>query len=105
MNWLHFLLWVAGIYGLYYLVLLLIDMAGAGRSPTAAGANNELTFSETTQPKVMAHEPEKAVVKTGKTALPKKAEPEVIASGGVMLKSFFSEAMLEKIIYTQQVSF
>jgi hypothetical protein len=29
----------------------------------------------------------------------------VIASGGVMLKSFFSEAMLEKIIYTQQVSF
>jgi hypothetical protein len=33
MNWLHFLLWITGIYALYYLVIMLKDIAGCRGSP------------------------------------------------------------------------
>jgi hypothetical protein len=29
MNWLHFFMWLGGIYILYYLAVLLLDVAGA----------------------------------------------------------------------------
>ena len=100
MNWTHFLLWLAGIYCLYYLVLILIDAAGGKPAGSLKLANNELTFSED----IVPHEVEHLLANDqGKSAA--KVAPEVIASGGVLLKDVFSLARKEVIVYTKQVSF
>ena len=110
MNWLHFTLWVAAIYLLYYLVNILVDIAGNGRSPTNKSLSDELTFSEHSEPKQLFHEAENDVagVKTGgvkDTGIKIKPEPEVMSSGGVSLKDIFNLARQESIIYTRPVSF
>ena len=110
MNWLHFLIWVAGIYLLYYLVNILIDAAGSGRSPADHSLTNELTFSEAVQPKRLEHEPETENKKNNKpgvyeTGAKLKPVSEVIASGGVPIRDLFNLVRQEAIIYTRAVSF
>jgi hypothetical protein len=109
MNWLHFILWVAGIYGLYYLVNILIDVAGGLSAPAAESLSPELTFSETVQPVQLKHSAagENTGNKTrlGESVPARKYEPEVIASGGVSLKDLFTLARQEAIIYTHPVGF
>ena len=100
MNWFHFFLWVAGLYALYYLAIFLIDLAGSSRIPAEHHTTQELTFSESVSPTQLQHEPVTAVA----PAKP-KAEPEVIASGGVGFNELFRLAKQEAIIYTQSVSF
>ena len=102
MNWLHFLLWVAGIYSLYYLTVFLIDTAKSRASPAAKGHSNELTFSEDVQPKALVHEPGADAVKAPAKV---KAEPEVFSSGGVILRDLFRLAQQESIVYTRTVSY
>ena len=36
MNWLHFSIWVSGLYLLYYLVVILLDVAANKRAPAHA---------------------------------------------------------------------
>ena len=100
MNLTHFLLWLAGIYCLYYLVLIFIDVAGGKPAGALKLATNELTFSEDIVPHeaehLLANDPVKSAV---------KAAPEVIASGGVLLKDVFSLARKEVIDITKKVSF
>jgi hypothetical protein len=100
MNWIHFSIWVAGLYLLYYLVIILLDVAGAKRAPAGTPSSGELTFSEAVQPKQLQHEPEPEAAPPHAKAL-----PEIIASGGVRLKDFFHLAKQESIIYTRSVSF
>lgn len=107
MSWIHFLLWVLGIYILYYLAMILWDVSRprGGRSLVTGGP--ELTFSESRTPKIAADSvsadsntsPEPRAAETGMVL------PEVIASGGVLLKDVFSLARKEVIVYTRQVSF
>ena len=100
MNWIHFFIWVAGIYTLYYLAVIGIDVAGGNRTPAAKSLTNELTFSES----VMPHEAEKLLENDHpKSAV--KAPSEMIASGGVLLKDVFILARKEVIDITRQVSF
>lgn len=100
MNWLHFLSWVAGLYVLYYLAVILFDFS---RSRTVkATTNGELTFSEDIPPKKIAHLPDKIERPPEPSAKP--ASP-VIASGGVSLKNLFGLCREEAIIYTRPVSF
>jgi hypothetical protein len=99
MNWIHFSIWVAGLYLLYYLAVILLDVAAAKRAPAQA-ASGELTFSEAVQPKQLQHEPEPEPTSTHA-----KVTPEIMASGGVSLKDFFRLAKQESIIYTKPVSF
>lgn len=100
MNWTHFLFWLAGIYCLYYLVLIFIDATGGKPAGALKLATNELTFSEDIVPHeaehLLANDPVKSTV---------KAAPEVIASGGVLLKDVFSLARKEVIDITRKVSF
>lgn len=96
MNWLHFILWVCGIYTLYYLTLILVDIARSGHSPTAA-IGHELTFAEDVRPQVL--DPGEHVV------LQTKREPAIIASGGVSVKDMFGLARKEMIVFTRAVSF
>ncbi|MDB5145758.1 MAG: hypothetical protein JWQ66_4471 [Mucilaginibacter sp.] len=107
MNWTHFLLWVAGIYLVYYLVNILIDVAGGGNAPAVRSLTNELTFSENVQPRPLHHEPETRSTQkgAGKPASGKHYEPEMIASGGVPISDIFNLARQESIIYTRSVSF
>lgn len=97
MNWIHFLIWLAGLYILYYLVVVVTDTALRGK--TAFGpASTELTFTEDISPKSIEHLPDKPITE------PKPA-PAIIASGGVSLKNLFGLAREEAIIYTKAVSF
>jgi hypothetical protein len=112
MSWLHFLLWIAGIYLLYYLANIFYDVSIAGRHPPEAAAANELSFIDNHQ--AMHLEPEAdAKSSEGKPAEIKNAavrskireENEIIASRGVTLKNLFNHAREESFIYTKAVSF
>ncbi len=109
MNWLHFLLWVAGIYLLYYLAVILIDVAGGGRAPAANALTDELTFSEAITPTQLSASPLAETANNNKTRLDEPVkrnyEPEVIGSGGVVIDNLFRLAKQEAIIYTRSVSF
>jgi hypothetical protein len=107
MNWLHFLMWIAGIYLVYYLVNILIDVAGGAGAPADKHLSTELTFSETVQPKRLEQEPQADIPKTGsrETGINKKPEPAIIASGGVSIKDLFHLVRQESILYTRPVSY
>ncbi len=107
MNWIHFLLWVAGIYLVYYLAIILIDLAGGRRGPAEHNNMQELTFSESVSPTRLQHEPaaEAKAAPGNSTPAKRKPEPEVISSGGVSFNELFRLAKQEAIIYTQSVSF
>lgn len=96
MNWIHFFIWVAGIYTLYYLAVIGIDVAGAGRTPATKSLTNELTFSEQVETQRLEHKQEEEVKPTGNA---------MIASGGVPIKELFSLARRELIVYTKSVSY
>ena len=94
MNWLHFCLWVCGIYMLYYLVIILTDIA-RGRSPTKSGTN-EISFSHDARPELLKAEDHAPAA---------KPEPSMIASGGKSLKETFGLARKDMLVYTRAVSF
>ncbi|MBS1500690.1 MAG: hypothetical protein JST32_01420 [Bacteroidetes bacterium] len=108
MNWLHFFLWVAGVYALYYLVMILTDLAGGKGSP-AKSFSPELTFSEAVPPAFLKYnaevEADRDEIPAGGGTKLKKQAPEVIASGGVSLRDLFSLARQEAIIYTNSVGY
>jgi len=108
MNWTHFLLWVAGLYTVYYLAIVLIDLAGGSRNPAEPHATQELTFSESVSPTQLQHEPAAGSTAKNTTvaaSVQRRAEPEVIASGGVRITELFRLAKQDSIVYTQSVSF
>jgi len=107
MSWIHFLLWLLGIYILYYLVMILWDVSRRKAHGVLKQNGAELTFTESAPPKM-------AVDYAGETNStqasspagdPNLALPEVISSGGVPLKDVFNLARKEVIVYTRQVSF
>lgn len=110
MNWLHFLLWVGGLYLLYYLVVILLDVAGAKRAPAGNSLTQELTFSESVLPTQLKHDGAElgpGGYKPGPngTAKLKNEDTEIIGSGGVAINNLFALAKQEAIIYTRSVSF
>jgi len=94
MNWLHFSLWVCGIYMLYYLLVILTDVA-RGRSPTKSEAN-ELSFSGDVRPELLKAEDHAPAA---------KPQQSMIASGGKSLKETFGLARKDMLVYTRAVSF
>jgi hypothetical protein len=110
MNWLHFFLWVGGIYAIYYFAVFLFDVAGARREPPAGLQTHELMFSENVAPNRMSAEDSAAVESTPKKqpasiAPERKREPEMIGSGGVIIDNLFKLCKKESVIYTRSVSF
>jgi hypothetical protein len=97
MNWTHFLLWLAGGYGLYYLIVILADLLRSKRKAVASGNQHELTFSEQVTPVQLATQAVQP------TKSPKNNE--VLGSGGVPITDLFRLAKQEAIIYTRGVSF
>jgi hypothetical protein len=97
MNWTHFLLWLAGGYGLYYLVVILSDLARAKRQGAVSSNPHELTFSEQVTPVQLVAQPAQSTKSTNNS--------EVLGSGGVPITDLFRLAKQEAIIYTRGVSF
>lgn len=106
MNWTHFLLWLGGIYALYYTAIILIDSIRNKKPAILKNAGHELTFAEPVTPLNAVDLLENHTVPTSAetTAQPPSA-PDMIASGGVLLKDVFSLARKEAIIYIKEVSF
>jgi hypothetical protein len=104
MNWTHFLLGLAGAYSLYYLVVILTDLAGLRRKHSANSTTDELTFFEQVTPVQLSSLPENKKAEDQKPVNARN-EPEVIASGGVPITDLFRLAKQEAIIYTRSVSF
>lgn len=97
MNWTHFLLWLAGGYSIYYLIIILTDLIKSKRQDLAGGNLNELTFSEQVTPVQLPAPTVQAINTTNKN--------EVLGSGGVPITDLFRLAKQEAIIYTRGVSF
>ena len=102
MNWTHFLLWLAGIYSLYYITVILLDLATNKRG-SKSGSSSELTFSEQVAPVRLGGATE-TKSDSGKAPV-KQVASEVIGSGGVPITDLFRLAKQEAIIYTRSVSF
>lgn len=93
MTWFKFLLWLAGGYAVYYLILIGWDLL---RSKKVAGqeTNDVLTFVEDIAP-------QKPVV----NEVADSTISAIVSSGGVMLKEIFRLAQEEAIEYIRPVSF
>lgn len=110
MNWLSFLLWVGGVYLLYYLFIMAFDVIAAKRPVTSGAAGNELTFSDHFTPVELG-----ADINDGEAAMAQKPlaeaiaplanESEMIGSGGVVIDNLFRLCKQEAVIYTRSVSF
>jgi len=110
MNWLHFFLWVGAVYLLYYLALILFDVAGGRHKVTEGPQTHELTFSEDVLPAQMGASAGDGFKTTPKTrrdeaARDSKQEPDIINSGGIVIDNLFRLCKQEAIIYTRSVSF
>ncbi len=101
MNWTQFLLSIAAVYCLYYLLNILFDMIRSRGQPIIGTSQDELVFTEETQPKqVGSDEP-----------APKPKSRQVISSGplistgGVRLQQLFALAQSEVIEYTKAIPY
>lgn len=118
MTWLQFILWITGIYFLYYLVIILLDLKGSkARTEAGKAMSYEISFSEPVATEKVAY-PAEAL--TAQNSMPKqpaaqappppppverKPEPDNIASGGVIMKNLFNLVREEAILYTKPVNF
>ena len=106
MNWTHFLLWLGGLYALYYIALILLDSLRQRNPAALKTAGHELTFSEPVMPFNAVDLLENTNTPTSPISQGQTlSTPEMIASGGVLLKDVFSLARKEAIVYIKEVSF
>lgn len=93
MTWFKFLLWLMGLYIVYYLIVILWDIARGKKGAADGGWTNELHFDGGFVPQRVGHETEEAT------------ENPVSALGGVTLKGLFELARAQSIEYTRGVTF
>jgi hypothetical protein len=106
MSWLHFFLWIACIYAIYYLFIIFTDFLRTDNKPDAQGWVNELTFSEIESPQRIVMEDQSISLSiTEPKAGNSQGGSAIIASGGVLISELLSLARKESIVYTGQVSY
>jgi hypothetical protein len=111
MNWFQFILWLTGIYTIYYLVVILFDLQGTLRHQAGAALSNELTFDEPVIAQQAFNEvPESdEPPETSSAGVNRKgkqgATPESVGIGGVPYNEVFALARAEAIQYTGKVAF
>jgi hypothetical protein len=93
MNWFKFILWLGGLYTVYYLILIAWDNL-RNRRLNDDNEINELSFSEQVD----------AVTLTPELTSDDIASP-IYASGGVSLKNMFNLCRDEAVEYIKQVSY
>lgn len=93
MNWIKFILWLGGLYTVYYLVLIAWDHFRSNRIAEDSDIN-ELSFSEQVNEVSLTPELTSADIASS-----------IYASGGVSLKNMFSLCRDEAVEYIKQVSY
>lgn len=96
MTWFNFLGWLAGLYALYYLFLVLWDVARGKEAPSEPGWTQELHFEGGFRPQAIGPDgPMEA----------NEGDNPVSALGGVTLKGLFDLAKAKSVEYTRGVTF
>lgn len=93
MTWIKFILWLSGIYTLYYAAILLLDSL-RGNNKRESENSTVIRFAEQFQPQKM----EPGLLSAAITS-------PILSSGGISLKQLFNEAQEDSIEYTRKVSF
>lgn len=93
MNWIKFILWLGGLYTVYYLTLIAWDHLRNNRVIEESDIH-ELSFSEEVNAVVLTPELTSADIASS-----------IYASGGVSLKNMFNLCRDEAVDYIKQVSF
>lgn len=101
MNWTQFLLSIAAVYSLYYLLNILFDMIRSRGQPITGTSQDELVFSEETQPKQIGSD-EPAPEPKSRQAI---SSGPLISTGGVRLQQLFALAQSEVIEYTKAIPY
>ena len=110
MNWIQFLLWITGLYMLYYLLVILFDIQNVSIGKRGVAADRALVFETEADPiLVMPEQPDQESSRNSDPLqsgnLGQALTTEVIASGGVTVKEIFSLAREDALIYTRAVTF
>lgn len=93
MNWIRFIIWISGIYAIYYLIMIAWDQL-RNRQGAVEDDTEELSFVE--QVEAVSLKPELTSADIGSS---------LYASGGVSLKNMFDLCRDEAVEYIKQVSF
>ncbi|WP_345949010.1 hypothetical protein ABDD95_19370 [Mucilaginibacter sp. PAMB04274] len=112
MNWLQFILTITGVYTLYYLVIILTDVAGTVHHKAGAALNAELTFEEPViaqQVAPLASDAEEPIPDDASAgtarSIKKSAVPESVGIGGVPFSEVIALCKAEAIQFTGKVAF
>jgi hypothetical protein len=109
MNWTQFLLSLAAVYSLYYLLNVLFDLLRSRGQPAAEGGQDELVFTEEHQPRHVSGDEPSAGESQGPDANPKSRQAissgPLQSTGGVSLKQLFSLAQSDLIEYTKAIPY
>ncbi len=109
MNWTQFLLSLAAVYSLYYLLNVLFDLLRSRGQPAAERSQDELVFSEEHLPRQVSADEPPAGTTQGPEAEPKIRQAissgPLQSTGGVSLKQLFSLAQSDLIEYTKAIPY
>jgi len=109
MNWTQFLLSLAAVYSLYYLLNVVFDLLRSRGQPAADGGQDELVFSEAHQPRQVGTDEPPAGATQDPDAEPKSRQAissgPLQSTGGVSLKQLFSLAQSDLIEYTKAIPY
>ena len=93
MTWIKFAAWLAVIYGLYYLTLIVWDLMRSGRT------------SPKTDEQILSFTEHMEVIKPASEPVAEVQGSATTASGGVNLKQLFSLCREEVVDYRKAVSY
>jgi len=109
MNWTQFLLSLAAVYSLYYLLNVSFDLLRSRGQPTEDGNQDELVFSEDQQPRQVYTDQPTAGASQSSDTVPKSRQAissgPLQTTGGVSLKQLFSLAQSDLIEYTKAIPY
>lgn len=101
MNWTQFLLSIAAAYSLYYLLNILFDIIRSRGQPITGTNQDELVFSEETQPNQVGSDEVSPEPKSRQVI----SSGPLISTGGVKLQQLFALAQSEVIEYTKAIPY
>ena len=109
MNWTQFLLSLAAVYALYYLLNVVFDLLRSRGQPAAEEGQDELVFSEEHEPRqISSDEPLATQVQNQEAELKSRqaiSSGPLQSTGGVSLKQLFSLAQSDLIEYTKAIPY
>jgi len=109
MNWTQFLLSLAAVYALYYLLNIVFDLLRSRAQPSADGEQDELVFSEEHQPQEVGTDPPPVSDQQTQDAEPKSRQAissgPLQTTGGVSIRQLLTLVQDDLIEYTKAIPY